>query len=909
MRMLFSQPGIAKASLIAAFSVALLGSVAAAPVPVIFEPPALAQQDLCTVQPNIDDVEAKWRAWDRVQPIDVNPELVLGEIQRLRDADAPAFKDAVAAAFSQLGQTPDVSLQQRILVDQIRYQIAAGDAVLVKSDGLVERLATSFSELTPRSLFALAELFLDGKAVAADAARGEAYLLSAAAGGSPDALLRAAQMRSNGELAGYGLDPKTAVTIAFGAILGGVDAELCSRISRIARNYESGEIVQQNYPLAERWLRLAADLGDPGAAWKVARYHLTSERIVKDNDTLLKYLAQAADAQIPQAQVELGEFYQDGALLAQDLDQAETLFQAAAKGGYRIGNMRLVALLESRANEPGVSDRLETALRDLSNLPDAPSTALVKLSDVLVKREGRWAAQAEVQPLLERAVEQRNPEAALMLADVVLSENRDAASLDRAISLLNLAVSGGGKSEGMARLSDIYMCMVPGAPNLELATRWHESALAAGNGSGIEMVDGVADDTDLAQAQSLALRGSAGTIAQYVEMLRKADYGEEVIAFWERRIEGNPQAQSALAKLLMERDQSSDGVELSINLLQSAVDAGSDAARVTLAKLLLGDFSQEPDAQARAISLLKEAALHGSGAAIATLSTTQPDVDPATLLNDYGPAIDARGDVDAFLFAAQHATAHEQQLGYLALAVKAASCNFNDVIKIARGYSQSGNKPAAEQWLGIATHLVENQGWQFASLAQEYTRLGDNARLAPTVVGLLEEAVKHGQVASLDRLIDLRSNTQSSVYDPAKVVALVKQAVETATPEQLLNLARRIERARPDLRDQITQTVDIQAIYQTAAEGGNATAMRELAKYLQQRATGRQQLGQAMDWMEKAATERDPEAMLLLAKAYTVGLGREASLDKAVALLEGAAELGNDDAKTMLRAMGALQTQ
>ena len=85
--------------------------------------------------------------------------------------------------------------------------------------------------------------------------------------------------------------------------------------------------------------------------------------------------------------------------------------------------------------------------------------------------------------------------------------------------------------------------------------------------------------------------------------------------------------------------------------------------------------------------------------------------------------------------------------------------------------------------------------------------------------------------------------------------------------------------------------------------------MRELAKFLQQRASGPQQLAEAMDWMEKAAIEQDPEAMLLLAKAYTVGLGREASLDKAVALLESAAKLGNADAKTMLNAMGALATQ
>lgn len=909
MRMLFPQPAIVRASAIAAIGMALLGSVAAAPVPVVFEPPAIAPQALCTVQPDITAVVAKWQTWDRSALLDADPERVLGEIQRLRDADAPAHKDAVAAAFALLEQVPDSALQQKVLVDKIRYALAAGDIAQVKSDGLVEKLATSFGELTPRSLFVLAELYLDGKAVAADATRGEAYLLSAAAGGSPDALLRAAQMRSSGQLESYGLDPRTAVTIAFGAILGEVDPELCSRINRIARNYESGEIVEQNYPLAERWLRLGADLGDPTAAWKVARYHLTSERIVKDNDILLKYLAQAAEAQIPQAQVELGEFYQDGSLLPQNLDKAEALFGSAAANGYRIGNMRLVALLELQAEQAGVTERLEAALRDLSNLADAPSTALVKLSSLIAKKDGRWASRPQVQPLLERAVEENNPDAALMLADLVLSDSRDPEAIDRAISLLNLAVSEGGKSEAMARLSDIYMCMVPDAPNLELAGQWRASAIAAGNGGDLPVgEDGSIADADIAQAQFMALRGSSGSIAQYVEMLREADYGEEVLSFWQNRIEQNPTAQNALAKLLVENDPSSDGVELSISLLESAVAAGSDAARVTLANLLLSQQGDQPETRAEAIDLLHQAATHGSGAAMEGLVKHQADADPQAILAQYRDAIDARGDLDALLFAGEQAPTPADQLDYLGRAANAARCSFSDVIKIGRGYLQAENKPAAEKWLAMANTLVGDEGWQFASLAQQFTLLKDDARHATTIVGLLEQAVKHGQIASLDRLIDLRSDTKSPVYDPEKVVSLVQQAVETATPAQLLNLARRIERARPDLRDQITKTVDIQAIYRTSAEGGNAIAMRELAKYLQQRASGPQQLAEAMDWMEKAAAGQDPEAMLLLAKAYTVGLGREASLDKAIALLEGAAALGNDDAKTMLGAMGALAT-
>ncbi|MET3900458.1 TPR repeat protein [Devosia sp. UYZn731] len=897
------------ASLVAALGLSWIGAAAAAPVAVVFAPPAIAPQQLCVIQPELSALATKWQAWDGKQLLDSDPEVVLGEIQRLRDGNATLYKSAASAAFALLDHVPDADFQQKLVVDEIRFDMAAGDVATVKSEGLVQKLETSFSALTPRSLFALADIYLAGEAVPADPAKGRAFLLSAAAGGSADALLRAAQMRANGELPEYGLDATTAIAVAFGTILGEIDKDVCSRISRIARYYESGDIVQQDYALAEQWLRLGADLGDPGAAWKVARYHLASERIVKDNDTLVKYLTIAANAQIPPAEVELGEIYQAGSLLPQDLDAAENLYRGAAAGGYRIGNLRLVSLLEDRTSEEGADARLEVALRDLSSFPDAPASALVKLSQVLVKKDGRWGSLAEVRPLLERAVDQKSPDAALMLADIVLTDAREATTIDRAISLLNLAVSEGGKSEAMSRLSEVYMCLVPDAPNLALAASWRESAVAAGNSTMIGDDHATADDdTDLAQAQSMALRGASGRVAQYVDMLRKQNYGDEVIAFWENRMEQDPTAQNMLAKLLVQNGATGDSVKLSINLLEGAVEAGSDAARVTLANLLLTAYVQEPTAQERASALLEEAASHGSGAALERLLELQPDgTKAAVLLQRYQQAIDARGDLDAFLFAASSATNSNERQAYLTKAIDAANCQFSDVIKLARSYASSGDKATAKRWLNIATHLTEGKGWQYASLAQEFALLKDDQYVA-TVVGLLEQAVQHGQIASLDRLIELRSDPQSSAYDPPKVVTLVKAAVADASPVQLLNLARRIERATPELRNAITQTVDIQAIYRTSAEGGNPTAMRELGKYLQQRATDPKQLTEAMDWMEKAADAKDPEAMLLLAKAYTVGIGRDASLERAVALLEDAADLGSSDAKKMLSAMGPLHT-
>lgn len=899
---------LAQGTIIAILGTALIGTASATPVEVIFAPPPI--ETSCVIPPEVETVAAKWEQWDRKALPDPSVDQVMAEIQQLRDHDAPRFLEPATAAFALLQQSGDAGVQQKVLVEQIRYLVAAGRAADVAAQGLVQQLETSFMTLAPRSLYALARAYLDGEGAAVDQAKGEGYLLAAAAGGNSDALLRAAQMRSDGGLALYGLDPKTAVTLALGGILGDVDPAICSRINRIARYYEAGEVVKQSYVLAERWLRLSADLGDPSAAWKVARYHLSSEYIVKDNAVLIKYLTMAADADNVQAQVELGEIYQAGSLVDQDREKAETLYRQAASSGNQIGYLRLIALLEAYKAEPGVAERLEQALRELAAQPDAPAQALVKLADLLIRKEGRWAARGEVQSLLERAVELKSPEAALVLADYVLTAPGREGAIDRAMSLLNFAVSEGGKSEAMSRLAEIYMCQVPDAPNVALAANWTERALAAGNGASLQGAPGTdaTADIDLAQAQSIALRGASGGIAEYVEMLRKADYGEEVLAFWEARMKQDPDAQNSLARILMESDPTSQGVELSVRLLESAVDAGSDAARVTLANLLIGQHRNDPATEERAVDLLNQAALHGLGAAIMRLTELQSLAgDVASPLGQYLPAIDARGDLDAFIYAAAMSTDPVEQRRYLAQAAGMTSCSFSEVIKLARAYGAISDGAMAEHWLDIATKLIDGRGWQYASLAQEYAKLGDQH--TDTVVALLEEAVAHGQISSLDRLIEIRADAGSPAYDPDRVVALVKQAVTTANPAQLLNLARRIERAQPGLRNRLAEAVDILAIYRGSAEGGNATAMRELAKLLQHQANGPDQLREAMDWMEKAADAHDADAMVLLAKAYAVGLGRDVSLDRAKVLLMAASQLGNTDADEMLGAIDALKAQ
>ncbi len=82
---------------------------------------------------------------------------------------------------------------------------------------------------------------------------------------------------------------------------------------------------------------MAADLGDGASAWKVARYHLESSAIEKNNDILLRYLKMAADKGVVPAMVELAKIYNAGAIVAKNQVMAREYFIKAADLGNKAG--------------------------------------------------------------------------------------------------------------------------------------------------------------------------------------------------------------------------------------------------------------------------------------------------------------------------------------------------------------------------------------------------------------------------------------------------------------------------------------------------------------------------------------------------------------------------------------------
>ena len=302
----------------------------AAPVDVVFLPPEIPAQEVCVAKKADPEVVSRWQAWDGVSVPEGDPELVVRDARRLRDLNPIGNFERVDQMLAVVAEMPAPKVPDTTL-DRINLYLKAGKIPQLRETGIIDRLEADEAALAPKALTLLATLYIDGIVVKKDPDKGLGYLTRAAMGGNADALLRLATMNIEGqEVPGWDLDPKLAVTMAFGALVGKLDADICDRIGRIAREYSKGIVVKQDHDVSEQWLRLAADLGDPSAAWKVAQLHLESELIVKDNDRLLKYLNMASDRGVAAAQVELGKFYEAGALVDKDTDRAELLYASAS---------------------------------------------------------------------------------------------------------------------------------------------------------------------------------------------------------------------------------------------------------------------------------------------------------------------------------------------------------------------------------------------------------------------------------------------------------------------------------------------------------------------------------------------------------------------------------------------------
>lgn len=884
-----------------------------APLVVPFQPPEVELGQVCVPRPPVHEVISRWAAWDGQTLGDRPSQMIRRDLRILRETDAVAWFDTIAAAMDQLHESDPGYVERDWLMDRIDLARAAGRPELLDEEKLAERFLAAGLGGSPGAQHFASGLLREGTGVPPDQDLAREFLISAAYGGQSEALLELAAQTSDGtKVEGWDIDPTLAVTLAFGGLVGNVDELICDRINRIATAYRLGEVVARDVPLAEQWYRLAADLGDFNAAWQVAQMHLQAEGIEKDNSVLLAYLEQAAQGGLSFAQAELGRVYEIGALADRDLARARDLYESAAEAGNYEGLLRLHSLL-SALKAPTEADlqRRGEVLRDLAELPQPPAWALVGLGDLVLETRGRWAGEEEALALYRRASEVSPDDigATLRLASLGYRQARSYEDLLALTSTLQETVLANGSASSMDELVEAFTCRSPVAPHREHADYWREKRNTAGNLS-VEPLgsDGPASDPEalLTRAQSQALVGRASSFAVLLGLRDELGLplDAERLRALSRGAETGPLTE--VARLRMRAASSPEEVEEALSVLREAVAAGEGRAREELLAALMSDAVAD-DHEAELRPLAEELAREGRGAAMEALVSLQggEEAARAQVWSDHRDVIEANGDFDALLFAMPFLADEGKLDDYVNRARGVMPCNTLAALSMAGTLHRLGRQQEVERWLEVADAAGVEQGWLVVAVADAYLELSAEPDRLERAVDLLNEERAKGNRLALLRLASLAREGQLDL--PAEDLAgLFVELIGASAVEEVPAVLRRVRGVGPEVQSLVEARVDVRDLYRRGAEAGSPVGQLELAKLVRAEAQGQDDLAEYARLLTAASEGGESEAMRLLSDAYSFGLGVEPSLELSREWLFRAAEAGNREAMETVR---LLETQ
>lgn len=870
-----------------------------------FAPPVIDPVQVCVAREPDIDTTAKWQEWDGLRLPSVDHTLIKRDMNRLIQIDPDYWGTTIQLIIDRLEEADPSYAGQNAQLARINALVAAGAYAELSDRQLVAQLAEDTSNHSARVKNALAEFYRDGIGVPRDIARANALLLEAGFAGNADALLALTKMELDGEgVEGWDLDPSLAVTMAFGSLVGELDASICDRVSRIAREYHNGEIVQHSTQLAHDWFRFAADLGDSNAAWKVVEYHLLAENFTKDNDLLLQYLTQASDDGLPYAQVALGEIYETGSLVEQDLDETLALYRAAATSGQRAGLTRLTLFLEKYPEQFGdVENERVNALRALAEVEGAPGWVFTRLAKGIYATEGRWAGQDEAIAYLERAADLGDMDAMIDLAEALVSRRSGTDDFERAVDLLTYSVSTLGGVSPSSSLYGMFMCQATDSPRIAEANHWFstENATDTANltlaADELLQLDPDEDALTVASLQSHALYGRPRALANYLKFLESSPDSDPVLlAFWQDYADRYSSVLEALAELEFELAANPTQRLVAIDLLRRQYQRSGSEAALALAEAMLDYEANDEDFNANEVrALLEQPASGGEGAAMHLLaSLAGGESANQHIYEQYAQVIDANGDFDALLFAAPFVDKETQDI-YLSRAAGIIQCDYKNTMSMAQIHLDIGNQDSAMHWIGIAEHLLEDSTWARADLAEMKLAL-HGTEAAEEALALFQAAFELGDANASRGIVDLSLDEDATTYDPTRAAQMISYALEQDDRVNLARFLSRYRRADEAAQATIDGFLDMPAVFEISAQSGDVYSMRAYAMHLRDNAGNADDLIQSTEWLARAAEGGDTTAMAEYGYSLAFGIGAEADLPAALGWLEQAAENGSTKA-------------
>lgn len=878
------------------------GQAAQSQVRIEFMPPPVETNNLCTERASDEEILARWAVWNGKDLPQAKAWVILREAQRLRDLDANGNFALVTRIIDRMADVGQISSAEAT-VEKIELHLQAGKTQELKGSNLIGQLLADIDSLSPRQLKVAADLVSAGLVNARGASEGLSLLVRSASGGNADALLELAGRRLAGEqIYGWDVDPSLTITMALGAMVGKLDERICDRMHRIAREFEKGEVVVADRRISEAWLRTAADLGDASAAWKVAKYHLESTAIDKDNATLVRYLKLAADRGVVPAMTELAKSYEAGAIVDKDPDLALSYFAKAAEAGSRSSLTHLADLYQADSDNPVAAGLYEKTLHAIAALDDPPGWVFSRLGSMVLAKKGRWSGEDEAKAYFERGAKVGDVTAISNLAQFHFRHAGQTGRFSEGVNLLRSLIETHGVTGTTRDIRDAYLCRRPGSPDIVEASKWSAMVDADDEASWplsrIEDLLRRPDAVQMAALQSEALYGRPDALAAYLYFLEKSKVDATKLRQWSDRVAAEPRAALAHAKMLLSRSTDDEGRARALGLYLKAAQIGSVSTRVSAAEAVVANMPGNLPLRELAIRYLEDAAKEANGKGLVALARLQGTRET---YERYKENIVANGDAEALMFAAERQSVDEHRRALLSQAAAIAQCSFDNAVAFAEAY-RSLDEAASGNWMTVAEQLVEGRGWRYRKLA-EVVQQGETMLLRADALRFYQEAVRLGDVKAEIRLVQYFADPTKPGHSPTKAAEIAVLGIENARPDQLAGRVARINRLAEPLRSMVMSRIDLHEIYRKAARQGDPAAMREYAKLQLVETKDPAVQVEAKALLLDAANAGDVPAMLILARNNAFGIGGAASLDEAKGWLRKASGLGSREATEMLASM------
>ena len=878
-----------------------------------FLPPDLPPSNICNADPErfesdetqiVEDEDASGQILEDA----VRLQYLSRDISLYQRNDPEGAFDFIMALISRRAELDPGYAGFEESFDRIDTYLAAGRVEDLRKSRLIPSLAANVDEMSWSQTVRLSRYYLNGIGVDKDRDFAMQLIVDQAYFGNANALLEVLRMQMRGEDVGtWGLTKTETARLAFGGMVGRLNAGLCARAERMAREYVDGDFLLPNPELAYAWRKFAADMGGAEAAWRVVEHHLSANGVERNTAVLRHYLQKAVQNGFVVLPDTIDDIVESGA-------KTETeVRRILGKNHIRVGTAtRLSAVryltLDAQITTPDLAEQSERLdyLREISLLPSVPGKVLTDLANEILLREGRWKGRAEAMPLLRQGIRRGDAEAAVLLAELLLSDGPSTSGAEEAQELLIRAVELHRHVEAMESLDALYRCKLPGAPHIDEATFWADAYRATGSEpvsvsvTDLASLDARSEPEVVARLQTLANRGHGGSSADWLQFLQ-SDTTTSPIALrhWADRVARSDIALERYAlgefelALTLEERRSAVGV-----LRRVYLDLGA-AVALDLAVTLIEDLGRDSVVADEILELLGNSARRGEGAAIRLLQRLTGR-DEADVLREFGKVIEDRGDFVALAWAAPLVD-ERTYATYMARAVSIMSCKTKDVTELIEAAARRGDSDTVVHWVQVG--LAIDGGNSLMKLGLSDQQVADFDRGISIAQDMLSRPRFSADDFDNNRLLYLAAaDPAAPEYRPEQAGQILVDLIEATDPDASKWALLQYREATQDIRQIVDSQFDIQDHLREIAEAGDTNAQYELGMVLRSVATDSDGLRASTEWLGKAANAGHAEAIVEYAFAIGLGVGREADPKLALIWLDRASRL-NAGRGTELRAL------